>query len=91
MCCIVVLIGLIAPRVAIVLIWLLSNWFSRAFDGFLIPLLGFLFLPYSLLWYTAVMNLYGGEWGVMQMLIMALAVIADISSYGGGSVARRRR
>lgn len=76
----IALIGLALPRLAIFLIWLFSHWFSSVFNGWLIPLLGFIFLPYTLLWYAAVTNWFGGSWGFWQIAIMALAVLIDFSS-----------
>ena len=75
-----ILIGLLLPRVTIALLWLFSNWFTGSGSGIVIPLLGFLFLPYTLLWYSAVMRLYDGRWGLWQILFLVLAIIFDLSS-----------
>lgn len=88
--CILLLLGLAFPRFVILLLLLFSGWFARAFDGLLIPLLGLLFLPYSLLWYSVVINQFGGEWGLWQILFMGLALIADLSAFGGAATRRRR-
>jgi hypothetical protein len=85
--CLLLLVGLAFPRVAIALLLLFSDWFARAFDGLLIPLLGLVFLPYTLLWYSVVINTYDGRW---QILFLALALIADLSSSAGGIFRRRR-
>lgn len=84
------LIGVLFPRAALVLMFLLTNWIGRAVDGLIIPLLGFFFLPYTLLWYVAVMNLWG-YWGFWQIAFMVLAVLFDLSSHGGSARAARRR
>lgn len=73
------IVALFVPRVVIVLLWLFSTWFQGVFDTFIIPVLGFIFLPYTLLWYTVVQNVYGGEWGVLQIVIMGLAIAFDIA------------
>ena len=86
--CFFLLVGLAFPRVAIVLLILFSGWMARAFDGLLIPILGLIFLPYSLLWYSVVINVYGGQWGLWQILLMGIALIADLSS--SGTAATRR-
>jgi hypothetical protein len=36
-----------APRVALALVWIFTNWVDRAFNGFLIPLLGLIVFPYA--------------------------------------------
>lgn len=88
--CVLLGLGLVFPRAAIVLLLLLSDWFPRAFDGLLIPLLGLIFLPYTLLWYSVVVNVYGGHWGLWQILFLVLALLADLSSSGGGAASGRR-
>ncbi len=86
--CIFLVLGLITPRVAIVLLWLFSNWFTGVYHTILIPILGFIFLPYTLLWYSVVINFFDGVWGFWQVIIMVLAILFDLSSWGGS--ARRR-
>ncbi len=76
------LFALFIPRVVIVLLWMFSDWFSGVFDTFIIPVLGFVFLPYTLLWYTVVMQWFGGEWGLWQMLFLGIALVFDIFPAG---------
>jgi hypothetical protein len=78
---IAILIGLLLPRLIIFILWFFSNWFNGVFQNWVIPLLGFIFLPYTTLWYSAVINWYGGTWGFWQVAIMVVAVIADLSSH----------
>ena len=58
--CIVTCLALMAPRVVMAFILLLTSWFSRAFETWHWPLLGFLFMPYTTLAYMAAM-LHGGS------------------------------
>lgn len=76
------LFALFIPRVVIVLLWLFSTWFQGVFDTFIIPVLGFIFLPYTLLWYTVVQNSFGGEWGLWQIIIMSIALAFDLAPAG---------
>ena len=76
------IIALFLPRVVIVLLWLFTTWFQGVFDTFIIPVLGFIFLPYTLLWYTVVQHTWGGEWGILQVVIMALAIAFDLAPAG---------
>lgn len=85
--CIFVLIALIAPRFVIVVLWLFSSWFSGLFESPLWPILGFFFAPMTLLWYTVVQNWFGGEWTLLTVLGMVLAISIDLSPASG----RRRR
>lgn len=75
-------IGLIAPRFTIFILWLASPWFTGVFQTRLWPILGFLFLPFTLLWYSVVINWFGGEWGWFQVLMMVIALVSDLSSSG---------
>ena len=50
MCCLVALLGLICPRVVLFLVWLFNPAFiNAAYPNFLVPLLGFIFLPLTTL------------------------------------------
>lgn len=89
--CVMLLIGMFSPRLAIVLIYLFSGWMERAFDGLLIPILGFFFLPYTLLWTSVVFNRYGGEWGLWQILLLVVALILDFSPLAAKHLKRRDR
>lgn len=53
-------LALLAPRIMIVLLFAFTTWFDGLFTWSLWPILGFLVLPTSLLWYTVVVNWLGG-------------------------------
>ncbi|MDP2648189.1 MAG: hypothetical protein Q8P35_03045 [Candidatus Yanofskybacteria bacterium] len=78
------LVGLLFPRLAIAYLWFFTGWFRSVFSANILwPLLGFIFAPYTLLWYTAVQNWYSGTWGIWQIIILVVAIIADLSSSRG--------
>jgi len=79
----IVLAALFIPRIAIVGLWLLTNWFVGVFDSLLWPILGFLITPTFLLWYSIVANVYGGEWGTLQIVIGVIALVIDLSPASG--------
>ena len=81
--CLAVIITLLAPRVAIVLLWLLTGWFHGVFSGILLPLLGFFFLPTTLLWYSAVHHWFGGHWSLIPLFGLVIAILIDISPARG--------
>lgn len=89
MCCLVTTLLFLGPRAGIVIWWLLQpvRW-SSAFDTFLWPVLGFLFLPWTTLAYVAVApgGVVGADW-----LLLLLALIIDIASYAGGGYGNRSR
>jgi hypothetical protein len=89
--CVLVLIALLAPRVAMVFIWLLTDWFSRAYDTWLLPLLGFIFLPYTTLAYMGAVLNGDGSISLPWLVFIILAAIVDIGHWGHGYRVRPRR
>ena len=81
--CLLSLLALITPRFVIVAIWLFSDWFNGAFDSVLWPILGFVFLPTTLLWFTAVHHWFAGEWTLWPVVGIVAALAIDISPAGG--------
>jgi hypothetical protein len=65
-----------------VAMFLFTDWFPRAFDSVLWPVLGFVFMPYTTLAWMAG-ELHGGVQGGWVVLVV-FAVIADLSHMGGG-------
>jgi len=85
--CLGALIALFTPRLLIILLWLFTAWFRGIFATALWPVLGFFFLPTTLLWYTAVHNWWNGHWGLWQIVGLVIALLIDTSP----ASARRRR
>ena len=77
--CLLTLIALAAPRLVIVLIWLSSHWFTGLFPTIVVPLLGFIFLPTTLLWYTAVQHWYAGQWTFWPIIGLVFSLMIDVS------------
>jgi hypothetical protein len=87
--CLLVLLVLLFPRVVLVAMFLLSNYLQRAYHEWLIPLLGFLFLPLTTLVYAWLVNSHLPLEGV-NLIILIVAVIIDVGGLGGGEYHRRR-
>jgi hypothetical protein len=85
--CLLTLLALITPRLVIVLLWFVTGWFHGVFNTLLWPLLGFIFLPTTLLWYTAVQHWFGGVWSLWPVVGIVIALMIDLSPARG---ARRR-
>lgn len=81
--CLVAILALMAPRLVVVLLWFFTNWFRGMFDTVLWPILGFLFLPTTLLWYSAVQQWFGGEWTLWPVVGLVIALLIDVSPAGG--------
>jgi len=88
MCCVLVLLAFLGPRIVLFLLWLFTNYLSRAFDGFLLPLIGFLFLPWTTIAWAIAQNEFGGASGI-GLLVIALGFLGDIGVLGGGARGRR--
>ena len=88
MCCVLALLAFLGPRLVIFLLWLFTNYLPRAFDAVLLPLLGFLFLPWTTIAWAIAQNEFGGVSGV-GLLIVALGFLADVGVIGGGARGRR--
>lgn len=76
---ILILLALFAPRLVIVAIWLFSNWLDAAVGNLLLILLGFIFLPTSLLWYAAVIHWFGGVWSLIPAIGLVTTLLIDLS------------
>jgi hypothetical protein len=77
------------PRVALVLMYLMSNYLQRAYHSLLALALGFLFLPLTTLVYAWMLNSHMRLEGA-NVLILIVAVVIDVSGLGGGEYHRRR-
>lgn len=76
----ILFIGLFIPRLVTFLLYLFSGWFNGVFETWYWPILGFIFMPYTLLWYSVVTNWFGGEWRILQVIVLVIAIITDLSS-----------
>jgi hypothetical protein len=54
--CLLALLAVAFPRIAIVLLYLFTNFFVGVYHTLLIPILGFIFLPLTLIVYTYLLN-----------------------------------
>jgi len=89
--CLVVLLAFISARLALFFVWVFTDDISRAFDGWLVPLLGFFLLPwttlaYAVLWSTGSHGVHGFE-----IFLVIFAFLVDLGSYAGGGRARAQR
>jgi hypothetical protein len=79
--CLLVIFLAISPRLAMVAIWLLTDWVDRVYNGWLIPVLGIAFLPWTTVLYT-IGFIAGGDtatpWGILGAIV---GVFCDIMSY----------
>ena len=89
MCCVLVALAFFGPRFALALLFLFSDYLNRAFDTFVIPFLGFVFLPWTTLAYAFAQNSMGGVHDLGLVLVI-LGLLADVGVFGGGARYRNR-
>ena len=88
--CIFAVLALAVPRVLMLFIFLLTDWFPRAFQTQVWPIIGFLFMPYTTLAYLAAMlnnnHTVSGGW----LALLIVAVIVDVGHWGGAHKCRQK-
>ena len=86
--CLVVLLALISPRLALFCLWLFSDVLGDAYDSWIVPLIGFFVLPWTTLAYAGMYVsganvVFGFEW-----FIVGFAFVVDVFSWLGGRARR---
>jgi hypothetical protein len=74
-------LGLITPRLVMVVLWLFTDYLSRAYDGWLLPLLGFFLLPTTTLTYAIAQNSMDGLRGLGLVLVI-VGLLVDLGILG---------
>jgi hypothetical protein len=85
--CLLAILIVAFPRVGIILLYLFTTFFTNLHGSILIPILGFIFLPLTLIAYTYVLNSHTPI-NTTSLVILFVAVILDLGLVGG---ATRRR
>lgn len=88
--CLLLIVVLAFPRVILALLFFFSPYLQRAYQGMLIPLLGFFFLPITTLVYAWMVNNHMAIAGA-NLLILVIAAVIDAGGLGGGEWHRRSR
>ncbi len=88
--CLVGCLALFFPRVAIVLVWLFSDFLTKPYPNFFWPVLGFIFLPLTTLAYAWAWHFGGGSITGLGVVVIVLAVLFDLGTLGGGAHSGRR-
>lgn len=81
--CLAVAFVLATPRLVMVVLAVFSDYLGRAYDGWVLPLLGFFLLPTTTLAVAVAENEAGGfrSWGI---LLVVIAVLVDLGIWGRG-------
>ena len=90
--CILALLALISPRLVLFLLWIFGDTLGKAYDSWIVPVLGFFLLPWTTLAYAAFW-----EWGNgrhvtgFEWFFVILAFVVDLGSYTQGRRAQMDR
>jgi hypothetical protein len=79
--CLLAMGAAVAPRVILIIMWLVGERVSLAFDSWIWPLLGLIFVPYTTIMYVLVwtpgIGVAGWDW-----LWVSLGLLLDIMKWG---------
>ena len=86
--CLLAMLAAFAPRLVLIIMWIVGPRVNAAFDTFVVPLLGLIFLPYTTIMYVLVwspgIGVYGWDW-----VWIGLGVMLDIMKWG--QIANKRK
>jgi len=88
--CLLALLAYFAPRFAIVLMVVFSDYIGTAYQTRIVPFLGFLFFPLTTLAYAWAIHSRGSVEGFALVLVI-VAVLMDLGILGRAAGERRRR
>ena len=80
--CLLALLALISPRLALFAIWIFSDLLGRVFDYWIVPVLGFFLLPWTTLVYAWMWALGTNGVNGFEVVLVVLAFLADLGAYG---------
>lgn len=86
--CLVALLALISPRLALFFVWIFTDDLSRAFESWVVPVIGFFILPWTTLAYAVLWQSSRGVNG-FEWFIVVFAFVVDVGSYVRAGSARR--
>ena len=81
--CLVVLLALISPRLALFAVWVFSDILGRAYDSWIVPLIGFFVLPWTTLAYAGMWSAGSNRVSGFEWFIVGIAFVVDVGSYAG--------
>jgi hypothetical protein len=87
-CCLLIVLGLLGPRIGLAAWWIFGDKVDIAFDTWVWPFLGLIFLPWTTIMYVAAWSPIGGVSGA-EWLLVALGFVLDIVSYSSRAMQGR--
>ncbi len=72
------IIALLFPRIMMLVLYFFTDYLNGVWESNVMPILGFIFLPVSTLWYAVVYHQFGGAWSTPAIVGMVIAVVVDL-------------
>lgn len=89
MCCFFTTILFLGPRAGVLIWWLIRPaYYQAVFQGFIWPILGLIFAPWTNLMYLLVAP---GGVRLFDWVWLGLAILVDLGTYAGGGYGNRDR
>jgi hypothetical protein len=89
MCCFLLVLGFLGPRLAFLWAWIFTPQVTAAFNGsFIWPLLGMIFLPWTALAFVVAWSPVVGVTG-LGWAVVVLGFVLDIATYFGRNAQQR--
>jgi len=76
---VLLILAFFIPRISMILLWFFTDWFDGVFKSMLWPILGFIFLPATTLWYTVVYNWFDNSWSIIPIIGLIVCLLIDLS------------
>lgn len=86
--CLLAILTIAFPRLAILLLWFFTSFFNGVYRDLLVPILGFVLLPLTLIVYTYLHNAHANLSAPTSLVFLFIAVILDLGLVGGGRFRR---
>jgi hypothetical protein len=83
-------LGLFAPRLVLLFLWIFTSYVDRAFSSFVWPLLGIIFLPFTTLFYVLVYSVANHGPTTAGWILVFIGFLLDLGSYSSSYRDRRR-
>ncbi len=88
--CLIALLALVFPRLAIILVVIFSDYIGQAYQTVIWPLLGFFFMPLTTLAYAWAIHSNNGSVSGIYLVVVIITALIDLGILGGGAHPRVR-
>ena len=82
--CLIAVLAFFSPRLALFALWLFSDLLDRAYDSWIVPLIGFFLLPWTTLAYAVMWSLSTNRVSGLEWLVVVAALLVDLGAFRHG-------